>query len=286
MSILKFVRPRRWQDKVRSYRVFVDDLEIGTLKEQEELLVPVTPGSHYVHLKIDWCSSPQTHVYVPEGSTRTLSCEPTGPPIIGVFRGFLQSQKYLLVKEQEVQSDGPSRLVSDLTAAADKSTSRGASSLKTTTHRQAIMQGRILDFSVQSNSGMISTEGGERFTFSGAEWKEPKPPIRGEWVDFEYQGAVATGVYRALSTAGRSQSSSAKSKAAVTLWAIFLGGFGAHKFYMGSWGWGIVYLLTCWLYIPFVVALVEWIRLILLTDEEFGVRADAFKNSGPFAFFW
>lgn len=77
-----------------------------------------------------------------------------------------------------------------------------------------------------------------------------------------------------------------KSKPIVTLLGIFLGGLGAHKFYMGSWGWGIVYLATCWLYVPFVVAVIEWIRYILMTDDEFAVKAAAFKDPGPFSFFW
>ncbi|MCY4275082.1 MAG: TM2 domain-containing protein [Gammaproteobacteria bacterium] len=41
------------------------------------------------------------------------------------------------------------------------------------------------------------------------------------------------------------------------LLALFLGGFGAHHFYMGNTGVGIVYLLFFWTFIPAVIALVE-----------------------------
>ena len=41
------------------------------------------------------------------------------------------------------------------------------------------------------------------------------------------------------------------------LLALFLGGIGAHHFYLGSIGLGILYLLLCWTFIPGVVALVE-----------------------------
>ena len=77
-----------------------------------------------------------------------------------------------------------------------------------------------------------------------------------------------------------------KSKITAILLGIFLGGFGAHKFYMGSWGWGIVYLLTCWLWIPFIVALVEWIRYLLMSNNEFNRKVEAFKDKGAFGFFW
>jgi TM2 domain-containing membrane protein YozV len=105
------------------------------------------------------------------------------------------------------------------------------------------------------------------------------------YVDFDIQEKDALSVYRAI---GQSSSSGpvSKSKPAATLLAIFLGGFGAHKFYMGSWGWGIVYLLTCWLYIPFIVAMVEWIRYVLMSDDEFYSKSEQFKEKGAFGFFW
>jgi TM2 domain-containing membrane protein YozV len=162
------------------------------------------------------------------------------------------------------------------------------------------MKGQVLDYSIQDGSGVISASDGARFHFSGTQWRGGQggvAPTRGMWVDFEVSNEGVTGseqavaIYRSL-TAGDAASAAAsgiapgKSKAAATLWAIFLGGFGAHKFYMGSWGWGIIYLLTCWLYVPFIAALVEWIRYVLMTDSEFTLKADAFKSKGPFGFFW
>ena len=77
-----------------------------------------------------------------------------------------------------------------------------------------------------------------------------------------------------------------KSKSKATLLSIFLGGVGGHKFYMGSWGWGIVYLVTCWLWIPTIIAIVESIRYILMSDDEFAMKAATFQDKGPFGFFW
>jgi len=149
------------------------------------------------------------------------------------------------------------------------------------------MKGQILDFSVQKNEGVISGIDGARYNFVGSEWKGGLQPNRGMEVDFDAQGTHASSIYLAIGQPSSTLRGN-KSKAAVTLWGIFLGGFGAHKFYMGSWGWGIVYLLLCWAYIPFLVALVEWIRYVLMTDEEFARKVADFqsKNPGPFGFFW
>jgi TM2 domain-containing membrane protein YozV len=41
------------------------------------------------------------------------------------------------------------------------------------------------------------------------------------------------------------------------LLAVFLGGFGAHRFYMGQVGLGVLYLLFCWTGIPSIISLIE-----------------------------
>ena len=48
-----------------------------------------------------------------------------------------------------------------------------------------------------------------------------------------------------------------KNPTTAVLLALFLGGLGIHKFYMGQTGLGVLYLLFCWTYIPSVIALIE-----------------------------
>ncbi|HWT73017.1 MAG TPA: NINE protein [Oxalicibacterium sp.] len=56
-----------------------------------------------------------------------------------------------------------------------------------------------------------------------------------------------------------------KDKTVAGLLAIFLGGFGAHRFYLGKW-WGVLYLLFFWLWVPGIIALIEGI-VFLCTDD-------------------
>ncbi len=41
------------------------------------------------------------------------------------------------------------------------------------------------------------------------------------------------------------------------LLAFFLGGFGAHRFYLGQIGMGILYIVFAWTFIPALIALIE-----------------------------
>lgn len=56
---------------------------------------------------------------------------------------------------------------------------------------------------------------------------------------------------------------------AAVLFAILLGCFGAHKFYLGKIGMGLLYLLFCWTGIPGIIGVIEGILYITMTDDEF-----------------
>lgn len=63
-----------------------------------------------------------------------------------------------------------------------------------------------------------------------------------------------------------------KSRLAAGLFALLLGGVGVHKFYLGRVGWGIVYLLFCWTFIPAVLGLIEGIIYITMSDQAFAQK--------------
>ena len=60
-----------------------------------------------------------------------------------------------------------------------------------------------------------------------------------------------------------------KSKVVAALLAFFLGGFGVHKFYLGQTALGVIYLLFCWTFIPALVAVIEGIVYLTMSDERF-----------------
>lgn len=56
-----------------------------------------------------------------------------------------------------------------------------------------------------------------------------------------------------------------KSKVVAGLLALFLGGLGIHRFYLGQW-WGIFHLIFCWTFIPSIIALIEAIVFFCTND--------------------
>lgn len=60
-----------------------------------------------------------------------------------------------------------------------------------------------------------------------------------------------------------------KTKTTAALLALFLGGLGAHKFYLGKWVWGLIYLVFCFTFVPAVIALIEAIMFFSMSDSAF-----------------
>jgi TM2 domain-containing membrane protein YozV len=67
-----------------------------------------------------------------------------------------------------------------------------------------------------------------------------------------------------------------KNRTTAGIFALILGGLGVHKFYLGKTGQGIIYLLFCWTFIPAIIALIEGIKFLTMSDEQFAVQ----YNSG------
>ncbi len=51
--------------------------------------------------------------------------------------------------------------------------------------------------------------------------------------------------------------------------ALFLGGIGIHKFYLGQGFQGVLYLLLCWTLLPAIIAFIEGIIYLCQSQESF-----------------
>jgi TM2 domain-containing membrane protein YozV len=63
-----------------------------------------------------------------------------------------------------------------------------------------------------------------------------------------------------------------RNKMIAALLAIILGTIGAHKFYLGRIGWGVIYLLFCWSFVPTVLGIIEGVVYLGMTDQDFQAK--------------
>lgn len=79
-------------------------------------------------------------------------------------------------------------------------------------------------------------------------------------------GSNAGGDARNTAVAG------SKSKVTAGVLALLLGGFGAHKFYLGKGFQGAFYLLFFWTFIPSLLALIEGISYLAMSPQKFAAK--------------
>jgi TM2 domain-containing membrane protein YozV len=61
-------------------------------------------------------------------------------------------------------------------------------------------------------------------------------------------------------------------KIVAALFALALGGLGLHRVYLGRPASAFIYLLFCWTFVPALIAVVEGIRLLAMSDAKFAAR--------------
>ncbi len=69
--------------------------------------------------------------------------------------------------------------------------------------------------------------------------------------------------------------SSNRSKGTAAVLAFFLGGLGAHKFYLGQPVMGAIYLCLCWTLLPAIAGLFEGMSYLVTSDHAFDMKYNA-----------
>ena len=73
-SVIRIKRARSpWRDRLRSYKVVVDDEHFGSVRNGRTKDFAVAPGPHTVRLKVDWMGSLTVEIGVGPGATVVLA---------------------------------------------------------------------------------------------------------------------------------------------------------------------------------------------------------------------
>jgi TM2 domain-containing membrane protein YozV len=70
-----------------------------------------------------------------------------------------------------------------------------------------------------------------------------------------------------------------KNRGIAIVLALFLGGFGIHKFYLGQVKTGMTYLLFCWTGIPLILSIFDFFVLLFTGNKKFHKKYDEVYNA-------
>lgn len=97
----------------------------------------------------------------------------------------------------------------------------------------------------------------------------------GEWLDENSKPSIIPAANTQIIIQSK------KSKGTAALLAIFLGGIGIHKFYLNQAGWGVVYILFCFTFIPAILGFIEGLIFATMSNEDFDRRYNQFYSLKP-----
>lgn len=132
-------------------------------------------------------------------------------------------------------------------------------------------KGTLLDYSIQTNKGIISGDNGQRYSFQGSDWKEvSKHPTKGDRVDFIAVGQTASEIYEIAGTQSSPAFASTHGKRPTEYQGFYrssdektLGGVCgglAHKTGFNRSGWQIIFVFLSLLWLMGVVVyIVMWV---------------------------
>ena len=88
----------------------------------------------------------------------------------------------------------------------------------------------------------------------------------------QYPNPIGAMGYGAQPAGNFSTSGNAHNKFTAAMLAIWLGGVGAHKFYLGQYAQGVLYLVFCWTIIPEILGIIEGAIYLGMSDANFAQK--------------
>ncbi len=147
------------------------------------------------------------------------------------------------------------------------------------------MRGQVLGVDPRTGEGLVAGQDGQRYRFAPEDWAHRGEPAIGIEVDFEaandralsvFPMPTAPGPRRAVPPTPVAAPTNDRNKYVAAVMAFVIGTLGIHRFYLGRTGLGIVMLVLSITVIGLVIsapwALIDMIRYLLMSDEEFAGR--------------
>ena len=147
------------------------------------------------------------------------------------------------------------------------------------------MRGQVLGVDRRTGEGMVAGDDGQRYAFTPEDWAHRGEPAVGLPVDFEprdnralsiFPVPAAPGSVPVAAVAAPTPVTTSRNRIVAALLAFFFGTLGIHRFYLGRNGSGITMLVLSLtivgLFVSAPCALIDAVRYLLMSDEEFAAR--------------
>lgn len=72
MATIKITRPDEYRSRWRNYKILIDGQNAGALATDETKQFPISPGTHTITARIDWCGSPDLTLSISGDETKNL----------------------------------------------------------------------------------------------------------------------------------------------------------------------------------------------------------------------
>lgn len=98
-SKLKIIRHSGYADRLRSYKIFVNDKHVGNVARNSVLDLEVPSGPLKVQARIDWGRSRQLVVNAAPNQTIEIEVSNRWGPFLGLWGATFGAGSYLLLKQ-------------------------------------------------------------------------------------------------------------------------------------------------------------------------------------------
>lgn len=143
------------------------------------------------------------------------------------------------------------------------------------------MRGQVLGVDPDSRRGQIAGDDGVRYAFRPEDWSDLGEPSIGVRVDFEAEDRQALNVFCLPAEPASAERVvvvpvTDRNKYIAALLAFVIGTLGIHRFYLGRKGSAVVMLILSITFVGLLIsvpwALVDMVRYLMMSDEEFAAR--------------
>ena len=104
--MIRITRENSFADKLRAYKIFINDEYRGNINRNEIKEFPLYNGNHVVYAKIDWCRSNKLYVDVNDSIVElevgpSLKGRKFWIPFIEIFYITFWRNNYLWIREKD-----------------------------------------------------------------------------------------------------------------------------------------------------------------------------------------